>query len=126
MTFQLRKLRGHRRIARVNFLIVTCWAVSLARAQIAVRTDQRTLLLEMIDGLVDFGNHRLEIPRGKIVVLREPVLESLQAVLELCDVDVLRLNQRSSFLWFKELREAFRRSLIIGRKNCGRMTYIFG
>jgi hypothetical protein len=71
------------------------------QAQAAICTDQGVLrLLEMIDGLVDLINRRLEVPCGEVVVLGKTVLEGLKLAFELRDVDVLRLNERQLRLVF--------------------------
>lgn len=80
----------------------------------------------MVDRFVDLVDRRLETLGGEVIVLRKSSLECLKLGFEVCNIYILRLNERQLRLVFEGVFAAFRRSVMIGIKNCGRTTYIFG
>ena len=63
MSFSAPQLRGHGRIAPGQLLDRHILGLVVREAQVAVRADQRILrLLQMIDGLIDLSDGRLEVP----------------------------------------------------------------
>lgn len=75
----------------------------------------------------NLGDGGLTIPGGEVVILGKTVLEGLKPIFELRDVDILRaLTSAGLVLYFRELVTAFRRSVIIGIKNCGGYPALVG
>lgn len=100
LDFKLREFRRHNWIGAGQLLDRHILGLLVREAEVAVRTDQRILcFLEMIDGLINLGNRRPVMPRGKIVILRTRVMSIFCA-----------LTCASSVLYFNELREAFRKA----------------
>lgn len=127
MRRKLVEFRFHRRVVFRKALDAQIFRLVVCKPQVVFRRKQGLLcLLKMVDRFVDFIDCAVEPFTRQTEIPIEFLFKIIHIFLKMGNVNILIFDDSKLLLIPQRIQEALRSSVIIGIKNCGRITYIFG